>query len=167
MYRKYLFIIICLQKIYLSRDTISLNTVWPLFNFFLNFLYVRLFHCLLVQIRAYTDLKQCRKFQKFLSNSPNLCFVQMGAGHMRGHPTPGDPGGWRAGEALGPRGPPPLPGQTRQATPYFIPDKKINFFGPLSVQNFYLDIWFQRQNLRLSKEKRIGICVNFYLCQQT
>jgi hypothetical protein len=52
----------------------------------------------------------------------------MGAGYMRGHPASGDPGGGRAGEAVGPRGPPSLPGQTRQAAPYFILDKKCIVF---------------------------------------
>ncbi len=48
----------------------------------------------------------------------------MGAGHLRGHPTSGDPGGGRAGETVGPRGPPSLPGQTRQAAPYYVIEKK-------------------------------------------
>jgi hypothetical protein len=38
----------------------------------------------------------------FLSNFPKLYFLQMGAGYMRGYPTPGDPGGGRVGEAVGP-----------------------------------------------------------------
>jgi hypothetical protein len=81
MYRKYLFIIICLQKIYSSRDTISLNKVWPLFSFF-----SRLLHCLLVQIHAYTDLKQSKNFYQM----PETLFCADGCG---AYARPSDP--WR------------------------------------------------------------------------